>query len=103
MSKHPKHLKRLLISTSNPVQAASDVNSPVSGEVSAVNDALTDESSKVRVESPCFGLCKLHRWSSETLQSSWIAHDVCMRQKLLHGQQTGQQTVLKHVDLISLP
>ena len=50
--------------TCNPVQAASDVNSPVSGEVSAVNDALTDESSKVRVKSPCFGLFKLHSWSS---------------------------------------
>jgi len=32
------------------VKAASDVNSPVSGEVSAVNDALTDESSKVNKE-----------------------------------------------------
>ena len=31
----------------NPLQAASDVNSPVSGEVSAVNDTLTDESSMV--------------------------------------------------------
>ena len=51
-------------STCNPVQAASDVNSPVSGEVSAVNDALTDESSKVRVGSPCFVLFKLHSWSS---------------------------------------
>ena len=29
------------------LQAASDVNSPVSGEVSAVNDSLTDESSMV--------------------------------------------------------
>lgn len=32
------------------VKAASDVNSPVSGEVSAVNDSLTDESSKVNKE-----------------------------------------------------
>ncbi|DBA73120.1 hypothetical protein WJX79_005463 [Trebouxia sp. C0005] len=32
------------------VKAASDVNSPVSGEVSAVNDALTDESNKVNKE-----------------------------------------------------
>ena len=34
---------------SSAMQAASDVNSPVSGEVSEVNSSLTDESSKVKV------------------------------------------------------
>ena len=34
---------------SSAMQAASDVNSPVSGEVTDVNSSLTDESSKVRV------------------------------------------------------
>ncbi len=48
------------------MQAASDVNSPVSGEVSAVNDALTDESSKVRAKSQCLAC------------SSFTAGQVCM-------------------------
>lgn len=36
-----------ILSTSAAMQAASDVNSPVSGEVTAVNDSLTDDSAKV--------------------------------------------------------
>lgn len=36
------------------VQAASDVNSPVSGEVTEVNSSLTDESSKV--PAPLYGM-----------------------------------------------
>ena len=42
---------------SSAMQAASDVNSPVSGEVTDVNSSLTDESSKVRV--PGVDLCDL--------------------------------------------
>ena len=53
----------------NPLQAASDVNSPVSGEVSSVNDSLTDESSMVcpRPKSVAgFSICSLGKGTYST-------------------------------------
>lgn len=65
------------------MQAASDVNSPVSGEVSEVNSSLTDESSKVQC---CLGksflrcvtlvarhflLC-LHQVNKEPYSGGWL-------------------------------
>ena len=47
-------------STYSPVQAASDVNSPVSGEVTDVNSSLTDESSKVWLQPHLLVSAPLH-------------------------------------------
>ncbi len=66
------------------MQAASDVNSPVSGEVSAINDSLTDESSKVSFycNVTMFFACP-GPWSTNcyayAVAANWTVSNSCMR------------------------
>ena len=67
------------------MQAASDVNSPVSGEVTAVNDSLTDDSAKVS------------KVSSEGIKLPCVSSHQQSVRKLLHAIASQVKHVLLHL------